>query len=220
VIESGPLMPADQRGTATDQPGLDAHGLAIWRGEHCLFEGLDFSVRHGQIALVVGPNGAGKTTLLRILAGLALPTAGTVKWCGEDVRTLPAERRGEIAYRGHADGLKRELTVRENLDFCGRVWNAAASTDATAEELRLDARLDVLARNLSAGQRRRLGLACLKLAGARLWILDEPTTHLDAAGRDLVLDWIRRHADDGGCAVVATHEPKELTRPGTLVIEL
>jgi len=219
VVESGPLTLADASGTAAE-PGLDAQGLAIWRGEHCLFEGLDFSIRQGQLALVVGPNGAGKTTLLRVLAGLALPTAGTVRWRGEEVRALPAERRGEIAYRGHADGLKRELTVRENLEFCRRVWNASTSTDAIAAELRLDARLDVHARNLSAGQRRRLGLACLKLGGARLWILDEPTTHLDAAGRDLVLDWIRRHADEGGCAVVATHQPDELTRAGTLVIEL
>jgi len=204
----------------TQAPGLDARALAIWRGEHCLFEGLDFSVRSGQVALVVGPNGAGKTTLLRVLAGLALPTSGTVLWSGADVRSLPPERRGEIAYRGHADGLKRELTARENLEFCRRVWNADASVAAIAAELRLDTRLDVHARNLSAGQRRRLGLGCLKLGGARLWILDEPTTHLDTAGRDLVIGWIRRHADEGGCAVVATHQPDELSRPGTLVIEL
>ena len=200
--------------------GLDAHALSIWRGEHCLFEGLDFGVRPGQVALVVGPNGAGKTTLLRVLAGLALPTSGTVRWSGADVRSLPVELRGEIAYRGHADGLKRELTVRENLDFCRRIWNAEASVSALAAELRLDTRLDVHGRNLSAGQRRRVGLGCLKLGGARLWILDEPTTHLDTAGRDLVIDWIARHADQGGCAVVATHQPDELTRPGTLVIEL
>src|SRR5690606_927073 len=153
-------------------------------------------------------------------AGLALPTAGTVRWRGTDVRSLAPEMRGEIGYRGHADGLKRELTVRENLDFCRRVWNAGGDVEPLAAELRLDARLDVRGRNLSAGQRRRLGLGCLKLGGARLWILDEPTTHLDAAGRDLVIDWIRRHADEGGCAVVATHQPDELSRPGTLVIEL
>jgi len=220
LVETESLTTADLRGTATDDAGLDAHGLEVWRGEQCLFEGLDFSVRLGQIALVVGPNGAGKTTLLRILAGLTLPSAGTVKWCGQNVRTMPPERRGEIAYRGHADGLKRELTVRENIEFCRRVWNASTGADEAAAELGLTARLEVLGRSLSAGQRRRLGLACLKLAGARLWILDEPTTHLDAAGRDLVLDWIRRHADEGGCAVVATHQPDELTRAGTLVVEL
>jgi heme exporter protein A len=204
----------------TPPTGLDARALAIWRGQLCLFEGLDFKVEDGQIALVVGPNGAGKTTLLRALAGLALPTAGTVCWRGTDIRNLAPETRGEIAYRGHADGLKRELTARENLEFCRRIWNAGGNVEKIAAELRLDARLDVRGRSLSAGQRRRLGLGCLKLGGARLWILDEPTTHLDAAGRDLVIDWIRRHADDGGCAIIATHQPDELARSGTLVIEL
>ena len=213
-------MTAGSTPDVTASRRLDARELAIFRGNHCLFEDLDFSVEPGQVALVVGPNGAGKTTLLRVLAGLTLPTHGTVRWGGADVRSLPVQLRGEIAYRGHADGLKRELTVRENLDFCRRIWNARASVDAVAAELRLDARLDVHGRNLSAGQRRRVGLGCLKLGGARLWILDEPTTHLDAAGRDLVIDWIARHADAGGCAVVATHQPDELSRPGTLVIEL
>src|SRR5690606_408712 len=117
-------------GDGFDSPRLDAHGLSIWRGEHCLFEGLDFSGRTGRVALAVAPDGAGKTPVRRVLAGLTLPTSGTVRWGGAAVRGLPVERRGEIAYRGHADGLKRELTVRENLDFCRRVWNAEASVEA------------------------------------------------------------------------------------------
>ncbi len=202
------------------EPRLEAHGVAIWRGDHCLFEGLDLAVRPGQIALIVGANGAGKTTLLRALAGLALPTTGQIRWRGIDVRTLPPETRAEIAYRGHADGLKRDFTVRENLDFARRIWRADGALEPLAADLRLDLRLDVRGRSLSAGQRRRLGLGCLKLGGARLWILDEPTTHLDEAGRTLVLDWIRRHADEGGCAIVATHQPDELSRAGTLIVEL
>lgn len=202
------------------EAALEATSLSIWRGEQCLFEDLHFAVGGGQIALVVGSNGAGKTTLLRMLAGLTMPSGGRVHWRGTDVRDLPPERRGEIAYRGHADGLKRELTVRENLEFCRRIWNAKGDVEQIAGELRLDSRLEVRARNLSAGQRRRLGLGCLRLGGARLWILDEPTTHLDAAGRDLIVDWIRRHQDEGGCAIVATHQPDELARSGALMIEL
>src|SRR5690606_34704721 len=138
---------------AASEAGLEVQALAIWRGELCLFEGLDFSVEEGQIALVVGPNGAGKTTLLRVLAGLTLPTVGTVRWRGADVRSLLPELRGEIAYRGHADGLKRELTVRENLEFSRRIWNAGGNVGSIAAELRLEARLDVRGRHLSAGQR-------------------------------------------------------------------
>lgn len=213
-------MKASAGTPALEGPQLEAVDVAFWRGRHCLFEALNFALPPGKMALVTGPNGAGKTTLLRALAGLVPPTTGRVCWRGVEARALPPEQRGEIAYRGHADGLKRDLTVRENLEFCRRIWSTGGNILAIATELRLDARLDVRARHLSAGQRRRLGLGCLKLGGARLWILDEPTTHLDAAGRDLVIDWIRRHTDEGGSAVVATHQPEELARPGTLLIEL
>jgi len=201
-------------------PALAARDVAMWRGNHCLFESLDFSADAGSTVLVVGANGAGKTTLLRALAGLTVPTAGRIEWCGTDVRALPPERRGEIAYRGHAEGVKRDLTVRENLSFTRRISGGTADVAGVAEELGLGPKLDVRTRYLSAGQRRRVGLAALRLADARLWVLDEPMTHLDAAGRRLVAEWIGRHVGDGGVAVVATHQPDELARPGTLVVEL
>jgi len=199
---------------------LRANALAMWRGDQCLFESLDFTIEEGQVALVVGPNGAGKTTLLRVLAGLTPATSGDVSFAGTDVFKLPPEQRGAIAYRGHADGLKRDLTVRENFEFCRRMWRTGDDLEALAAELRLEAKRDVRVRHLSAGQRRRVGLGCLRLGGARLWILDEPMTHLDAAGRALVAAWIRRHVEEFGIAVVATHQPDELARSGALMIEL
>lgn len=213
-------MTASAGDAALEGAAFEAVDIAFWRGRQCLFEALSFTLPPGSIALITGPNGAGKTTLLRVLAGLMPATVGRVCWRGTEVRALLPEQRGEIAYRGHADGLKRDLTVRENLEFCRRVWNSRGDVSTVAAELRLDGRLDVRARHLSAGQRRRLGLGCLKLGGARLWILDEPTTHLDTAGRNLVIDWIRRHAGEGGSAIIATHQPEELARPGTLLIEL
>lgn len=201
-------------------PGLAVRGVAMWRGEQCLFESLDFTAQAGSTVLVVGANGAGKTTLLRAIAGLAVPTAGRIEWRGIDVRALPPERRGEIAYRGHTEGVKRDLTVRENLLFARRIAGSAADIERIARELGLERKLDLRTRYLSAGQRRRVGLAALRLAKARLWVLDEPMTHLDAAGRRLVAEWIGRHVDDGGVAVVATHQPDELARSGALVVEL
>src|SRR5690606_37046277 len=191
-------------------PGLAVRGVAMWRGDHCLFEALDFTAAAGSIVLVVGANGAGKTTLLRALAGLTVPTAGRIDWQGTDVRALPPERRGDIAYRGHAEGVKRDLTVRENLTFSRRISGGSADIASVASELGLGPKLDVRTRYLSAGQRRRVGLATLRLADAKLWVLDEPMTHLDAEGRRLVVEWIGRHADDGGVAVIATHQPDEL----------
>ena len=101
----------------------------MWRGEQCLFEQLSFSIAPGEAALVLGPNGAGKTTLLRILAGLSLPGAGSVRWGGRNLRSLPFERRGEVAYRGHLDGLKKDLSVRENLNFYCALWQYREAPD-------------------------------------------------------------------------------------------
>ncbi|HEX5420929.1 MAG TPA: heme ABC exporter ATP-binding protein CcmA [Gammaproteobacteria bacterium] len=202
------------------QPTLSAEGLEVWRGGHCLFESLDFDLGPGQIAVLVGPNGAGKTTLLRILAGLMPPTEGRVRWEGTAIRELAPEQRAEIAYRGHFDGLKKDLSLYENLDFYRRLQGSATPIEPLLETLRLEAKRDTLVRNLSAGQRRRAALAALKLTGAKLWILDEPTTNLDAEGRALVTDWVHGHAAEGGLAVVATHQTEGLLRPGCLVVEL
>jgi heme exporter protein A len=195
--------------------------LAVWRGERCLFEALDFELPPGRLALVLGPNGSGKTTLLRVLAGLSIPTFGNATWSGRAIAALPPEERAQIAYRGHLDGLKRDLTVRENLAFQAAIWSASAVSDTLLEELKLDGAANVRARHLSAGQRRRAALAVLKLAGARLWILDEPMTNLDREGRSLIARWLAQHLAAGGSAVVATHQPDELTAPpGSLVVEL
>jgi heme exporter protein A len=199
---------------------LRSADLAVWRAERCLFERLDFALLPEQLAVVVGPNGAGKTTLLRVLAGLATPTYGDVTWRGRAVSALRAEERAQIAYRGHHDGLKRELTLMENLAFHAAVWQSGLDLRALAEQAGLTSAAETRARYLSAGQRRRAALATLKLSAARLWILDEPTTNLDADGRRLLGNWIATHRREGGSVVVASHQPEEFMTSGTLVIEL
>jgi heme exporter protein A len=199
---------------------LRGRDLTVWRGERCLFEALDFEIGRGELALVLGPNGSGKTTLLRVLAGLASPTAGSVTWDGVTVEGLAPEQRAAIVYRGHLDGLKRELTVRENLRFHAALWHASSELDVLLAELSLTGAAETRARYLSAGQRRRAGLATLKLCSAELWILDEPLTNLDREGRALVVGWVQQHLQNGGAAVIATHQPDEFATPGTLSIEL
>lgn len=192
----------------------------MWRGERCLFEQLSFELCAEQLALLVGANGSGKTTLLRVLAGLGLPTAGTATWKAVAVTELDAEERADIAYRGHLEALKRDLTVVENLEFHAALWGREPKFEGLLEELKLDKVAHMRARYLSAGQRRRVALAMLKLSGAKLWLLDEPTTNLDGEGRALLVEWTRRHLAQGGLAVVATHQPDEFATPGTLAIEL
>jgi heme exporter protein A len=204
----------------TDGVLLRGRELAVWRGERCLFERLHFDLEPEQIALLVGANGSGKTTLLRVLAGLALPTEGAATWKGVAISDLLPEQRAELSYGGHLEALKRDLTVAENLEFHAALWGRGRVFDGVLEEIKLDKAAHTRARYLSAGQRRRVALAMLKLSGAKLWLLDEPTTNLDSEGRTLLVDWIRRHVAAGGLAVVATHQPDEFATRGALMIEL
>jgi len=204
----------------TDRVLLRGQELAVWRGERCLFERLDFELGPQQLALLVGANGSGKTTLLRILAGLGLPTAGSVTWRGVAMNELATEQRAEVVYRGHLEALKRDLTVIENLEFHATLWGREQKFEPLLEELKLAHVAHMRARYLSAGQRRRAALAMLHLSGAKLWLLDEPTTNLDSEGRAVLVEWTRRHVADGGLAVVATHQPDEFAARGALMIEL
>jgi heme exporter protein A len=172
------------------------------------------------MALVVGPNGAGKTSLLRLLAGLAPCIAGRISWNSVALEKIPPEGRGEIVYRGHLDGLKKDLTVEENLSLSAALRRQTRGFDGLLDALGLRELKDRQVRFLSAGQRRRTGLACMRVAAARLWLLDEPLTNLDSAGRATVSAWLEEHVRDGGLAVVATHEPGELARPGMTLVEL
>jgi heme exporter protein A len=199
---------------------LQVQGLEIWRGERCLIADLHFRAIRGQLVLITGPNGAGKTTLLRVLAGLSPPTAGHVGWDGADMHRLPAESRRNVAYHGHLEALKKHLTVMENLTLYRELWASACDLGALLEEVGMQHAAKQQIRHLSAGQRRRVALATLRVRGAPLWILDEPTTNLDEQGRRLASRWVGSHLEAGGVAVVATHQPDDLARPGALVVEL
>jgi heme exporter protein A len=172
------------------------------------------------MALVVGPNGSGKTSLLRLLAGLAPCISGRITWNAVELEEIPPETRGEIVYRGHLDALKKDLSVEENLAFSAALRRRPREIEGLLATLGLEEVKGRQVRFLSAGQRRRAGLACMRIAAARLWLLDEPLTNLDAGGRATVGAWLEEHLEGGGLAVVATHEPGELARPGTLLVEL
>lgn len=172
---------------------LTVHDLAVARGGIAILAGLRFTLAPGAALVLRGPNGIGKTTLLRTVAGLQPPVAGRIG--------LPPEGP---AYAGHADGLKTTLTVAENLAFWARIYGRTAIAPALAA-MDLDTLAERPAQNLSAGQKRRLGLARLLVTGRRLWLLDEPTVSLDAASVGLFCAAIRAHLGTGGAALMASH---------------
>lgn len=188
---------------------IEVRGLTCERGEAMLFNALNFSLHSGKVLLVRGANGAGKTSLLRILGGLSAPRAGEVLWCGERVAPLALALRARTLYLGHTAPLKDDLTVSENLSYALRLDGCAVSEQRRLDALNavgLGARQRLSARQLSQGQRRRIGIARMMLAGRTLWLLDEPTTALDSQGVDLFKSVLTTHLASNGLAVVTTHQ--------------
>ena len=171
---------------------LHVSNLSVARGGMTLLSGVDFALNAGQILVLRGANGLGKTSLLRCIAGLQNPVEGQI--------TAPEA----VAYSGHADGLKGQMTVLENLAFWSSVYHGP-SPEVALDAYDLHALADRPAANLSAGQKRRLGLARMQVSGCALWVMDEPTVSLDADNVALFRAALDRHVQSGGAAVITSH---------------
>lgn len=174
-------------------PLLSLESLSCTRGGIVVLSGVGLTIEAGQALVLKGPNGSGKTTLLRTIAGLQAPAAGSIRVDPDD-----------IAYAAHADATKDTLTVTENLTFWARLFGRSDITPA----LKAFALLDLTqrpAQSLSAGQKRRLGLARMCVTGRKLWLMDEPTVSLDTDAVAMFAAAMRAHLASGGAAVIATH---------------
>lgn len=202
---------------------LQIEALSCARGDRVLFRDLSFAVNGGEMLHLKGHNGSGKTTLLRALAGLLLPESGEIRWDGKNIRSLREEYSRHLLYLGHLNGIKGDLTAAENLRIAATLDGFVLSETRAWEllsEIGLRGYEDLPTKHLSQGQKRRVALARLLANEARIWILDEPFTALDVAAVQMLQDVIHRHVENGGIAIITTHQEVAMLGEQTRTITL
>ncbi len=182
---------------------LNVTNLACYRTGRLIFSDQSFTIDAGEAVMLRGPNGSGKSTMLRALAGM-LPFEGDVVLNGVSLGKDHDGVQEQIAYAGHLDAIKPQLTVGENLTFWARLFEGGSISDAV-DQFALEEIWDRPAHACSAGQKRRLGLARLVVSGRVLWLLDEPTVSLDVETTARFAEIIKAHCAGGGMALIATH---------------
>ena len=192
---------------------LKTRDLACTRGHRTLFSELNLELNKGQVLLVEGSNGSGKTSLLKMLTGLRPTDAGEILWEDQNIEALGAEYRSQIAWLGHSNGIKEDLTAVENLRIA-RVLDQAneRKINDVLEMVKLRAQKNTLPRQFSAGMKRRLSLARLLLINSPLWILDEPQAALDKTGIAMFESFLTEHVKNGGMAVMTSHHDVDLDK--------
>jgi len=188
---------------------IAVESLACVRGGRMVFRDVGFAAAAGSVLAIEGANGAGKTSLLRMLAGFLAPASGTIRFGAiED-----GEERGKfVGWLGHEDGAKPQLSPAEVLSFYAQLGGispgiASVAKETLLQQVGLARARDLPCRYLSAGQKKRLALARLKIGARLLWLLDEPLAALDAQGKSLLREMIGEHCAGGGIVIAATHEP-------------
>jgi heme exporter protein A len=182
---------------------LSAVDLACHRGGRDVFAGVSFTIGAGEALTISGRNGAGKSSLLRAVIGLLRLAQGRITLDGGDPELTIAE---QAHYLGHQDALKPSLSVAENLRFwAGFLGTPSSAIDEPLDAVGLAGLAALPAAYLSAGQRRRLSIARLVAVKRPIWLLDEPTSTLDAAAQQRLASLMQAHLGAGGLILAATH---------------
>jgi heme ABC exporter ATP-binding subunit CcmA len=192
-------------------PFIQLHQAIVVEGGFPLLAGVDLAVEQGHVVVLEGGNGAGKTSLLRLLGGLVGLSGGSGEVAGCVLARQPSrDLRRQVGWLGHEGSFYDELTVEENLTFAARAFGIDVTLLGEAlERVGLVARRSTVTKNLSAGQRRRMGVAWLLMRKPSLWLLDEPHAALDLAARDLIDGIIGSAASSGATIVLSAHDHRE-----------
>jgi heme exporter protein A len=192
---------------------LEIQSLECVRDDRLLFSELSFTLAESEVLQIEGANGCGKTSLLRIICGLRLAEAGKIYWCGESIQNNREDFYANMVYIGHLPCIKGDLTVLENVRALLDTRSLSVSNqviEAALIKVGLESYDDVPGKALSSGQRRRILLAFVELAKAKLWVLDEPLTALDVQGVQLMESMILEHKQAGGSVIFTTHHGMQL----------
>ena len=191
---------------------FNINNLECTRQNNILFQGLNITIKDHGLLQINGANGSGKSSLLQICSGLIEPTAGEILWNDKNTKKYRYEFQSNILYLGHTNAIKSSLTVEENM----KVMHAMAGTKSKIdysiilEKIGIPNTNEILTCNISAGQKRRVGLTRLFISKSKLWFLDEPFNALDEQGKKIIEKIIIKHCKNGGIVFFTTHQEMEI----------
>lgn len=182
--------------------------LSFYANEKQIFTDLSLSVSISSVLVVTGKNGCGKSSLLKLIAGIYECNNGNILWGNENVKNFRDEFNGDLQYIGHKNFLKKQLSVKENLNFYSKIADTTMAVPSAIEFFELRDYEDEIIKNLSSGMQQRVILAKLLACPATLWLLDEPSTNLDKYFQEKLYHLIKNRSKDKGLIIIATHDEK------------
>ena len=193
-------------------PIYSINNLECIRQNNILFQDLNITIKDGELLQISGANGCGKSSLLQICTGLMEPTSGDILWGNKSIKNYRYEFQSNILYLGHTNAIKSALTVEENMKIIHALAGLKSKIDYSAilEEIGMPNMNEMFTHNLSAGQKRRVGLTRLFMSQSKIWYLDEPFNALDKQGKKIIEKIIVEHCKNGGIVFFTAHQKIEI----------